>query len=166
MAPDNDVEKKDELPAEVLTHTTKTIEPVTITSTDTPETAETAGTLQAEASTPEAKPDAEPDMAETPTATTPEATETDLDPEATATAEEAAAVEAKLKRETELESIIESGKYAVPINAVQRKRSHVATLLLCVLAIVLLVALLDVAADVGIVKLPSSVPHTHFFSKH
>jgi len=88
------------------------------------------------------------------------------DPEAAVTAEEAAEAEAKAQREQEIESIIASGKYAVPINAVQRRRSRTATTLLFILAIVLAVVLADVVADVGLVHVPSSVPHTHFFSKY
>jgi hypothetical protein len=87
------------------------------------------------------------------------------DPDAELTAEEAATAEAKVKREQELEDMIASGKYAVPINAVQRRRSRAATALLFVLAAVLALVLLDAIVDVGIVHVPSSVPHTHLFSK-
>jgi len=86
------------------------------------------------------------------------------DPDAMQAAEDAAAAEAKAKRDAELEATIVSGQYAVPINAVQRRRSQVTTVTLCVLTIVLLLILLDAVADAGILKLPSSVPHTHFFS--
>jgi len=166
MAP-ADTGKKDEPAGETLTHA-KIIAPVTPVTVDPP----AAETPPAEPTASESTPDAEPDTAEisgasgTPAIAIRESKEEDPDPEAAATAEEVAVAEAKLKRDTELETIIESGKYAVPINAVQRKRSHMATLLLCVLAVVLLAALLDVVADVGIIKPPSSVPHTHFFSKH
>jgi len=151
MAPD-DAEKKEEAPAETLNHTAKIIAPISVVPAEPAEAAETSPT---EPDAPEPKVEAEPDAAELPV----EAIEED-------NGEETAAAEAKAKRETELEEVIESGKYAVPINAVQRKRSRVATLLLCMLAVVLLVVLLDVVADVGIIKLPSSVPHTHFFSKN
>jgi hypothetical protein len=164
-------EKKDEAPTETLSHTAKVLVPVsTSPSQQAPETVETSEkpeALPTESDSSEPTPGTESDAAETPTvAIKEESTEEDLDPEATKTAAEAAVAEAKTKREAELEAIIESGKYAVPINAVQRKRSRITTILLCVLAVVLLVALLDVVADVGVIKLPSSVPHTHFFSKH
>jgi hypothetical protein len=167
-------EKKDEVPTETLSHTAKVLVPVSTppaqeseTAEAAPETSETPEAPPAESDSSEPTPETESDAAETPTvAIKEESTEEDLDPEATKTAAEAVAAEAKAKREAELEAIIESGKYAVPINAVQRKRSRITTILLCVLAVVLLVALLDVVADVGVVKLPSSVPHTHFFSKH
>jgi hypothetical protein len=87
------------------------------------------------------------------------------DSEAAITAEEAAVAEAKAKREQEIEDIITSGKYAVPVNVIQRRRSRMYTISLCVLAVVLAAILADIVADVDLVKVPSSVPHTHFFSK-
>ncbi|HSX06657.1 MAG TPA: hypothetical protein VLG92_02980 [Candidatus Saccharimonadia bacterium] len=86
------------------------------------------------------------------------------DPEAELTAEEIAAAEAKAKRDLELEQVITSGKYHVPINAVQRRRSRMHILLLCVIGAILVVVLVDVVIDAGFVKLPVSLPHTHFFS--
>jgi len=156
-------EKKDEVPTNTLSHMTKSIEPVSIPEVQSPKSAEVSPTEPDSTEQP-----AEPgsDTAELPAAVVEESAEEDIDPEAAQTAAEAAVVEAKAKRDAELEAIIESGKYAVPIDAVQRKRSRITTILLCMLTIVLLVALLDVVADVGLVKLPSSVPHTHFFSKH
>lgn len=90
----------------------------------------------------------------------------DRDPDAALSAEESAAVEARVKREAELEELITSGKYAVPIDAVQRRRSRMHTIILGLLALLLAVALIDVITDAGIIDLPSSVPHTHFFSGH
>jgi len=94
-----------------------------------------------------------------------EAGGTPRDTDAAISAEGIAEAEAKAKRNQELEAMIASEKYVVPINAVQRKRSHMATLCLFIIAILLTVALIDVIADVGIVKLPSSIPRTHLFSK-
>lgn len=87
------------------------------------------------------------------------------DPEAAISAEEAAVAEAKVRRQQELEDIVVSGKYTVPVDAVQRRRSRMHIILLCILAVLLLLALLDVAFDMGLVSVPRSVPHTHFFSK-
>jgi len=86
------------------------------------------------------------------------------DPEAELSAEEIAAAETKAKRDLELEQVIVSGKYHVPINAVQRRRSRVHVLLLCAVGLLLAVALADVVIDAGFVKLPFNIPHTHFFS--
>lgn len=86
------------------------------------------------------------------------------DAEAEASAAEAEAETARLVRLQELEQLIASGQYAVPIDAVQRKRSRTFVFLMCLLALVLAVVLLDVLLDTGIVKLPAGIPHTHIFS--
>jgi len=86
------------------------------------------------------------------------------DSEAEATANETAILEAQEARQQELESLVASGKYNVPINAVQRKRSRARTIALCLLALVLALVLLDVVFDMGTVKPPVNLPHTHFFS--
>lgn len=76
-------------------------------------------------------------------------------------AEEEAARQA---REQQLETLITSGKYAVPINAVQRKRSRLFVTVASIIALLLALAVLDVLLDTGLVKLPVNLPHTHFFS--
>jgi anti-sigma28 factor (negative regulator of flagellin synthesis) len=86
------------------------------------------------------------------------------DAEAEASAAETEAETARLVRLQELEQLIASGQYAVPIDAVQRKRSRTFVFLMCLLALVLAVVLLDVLLDTGIVKLPAGIPHTHIFS--
>lgn len=65
-------------------------------------------------------------------------------------------------RQQELEALIASGKYAVPINAVQRKRSRMTVAALTFVAVILAVVLFDAALDSNVISLPS-VPHTHFF---
>jgi hypothetical protein len=121
------------------------------TRTDPPEPTEAA-------SDPESKPESqEPESGTKP--------DEPRDPEAETTSEEAAVAEAKAKREQELEDIVTSGKYAVPIDAVQRRRSRIATTMLVVLAVLLAIVLVDAILDVGILHVSSSVPHTHFFSK-
>jgi len=86
------------------------------------------------------------------------------DAEAEASAAETEAETARIVRMQELEQLIASGQYAVPIDAVQRKRSRMFVFLMCFLALVLLVVLLDALADVGIMSVPSGIPHTHIFS--
>lgn len=88
------------------------------------------------------------------------------DPQAEANAEATAADEAKLMREQEIEQLVASGKYYVPINAVQRKRSRLYAILLLLLALALAILLLDAALDANLVSAPLNVPHTHFFSSH
>lgn len=88
---------------------------------------------------------------------------TKRDPDAATAAADVAAEEAKAAREQELEGIIASGKYVVPVNALQRRRSHMHVVLLSLLAVVLLAALADLVFDIGLLKAPSGLPHTHLF---
>lgn len=82
--------------------------------------------------------------------------------DASAEAKEARERAAEEARNRELEQLVESGTYNVPINAVQRKRSHMFVAGMCLLAIVLAVVLFDIVLDVGIVDI-SFIPHTNFF---
>jgi hypothetical protein len=79
----------------------------------------------------------------------------------------AAQSEAEAAEETHrqtLEKLAEAGTYAVPINAVQRKRSRAFVATMCVIALVLALAVADLVLDANLVQAPDSVPHTHFFS--
>ncbi len=89
-----------------------------------------------------------------------DSSDTNAAPDAAA-AEAAAAEEA---RNQELEKLAESGIYTVPINAIQRKRSHMVEIAMIVLGIVLAVALFDAALDSGLLKLSVDIPHTNFLS--
>ncbi len=71
--------------------------------------------------------------------------------------------ETDAKRSAELEEIIASGKYVVPINATQRKRTKMITIELAILSLILALVLIDALLDVGMLSL-SGIPHTHFFS--
>jgi anti-sigma28 factor (negative regulator of flagellin synthesis) len=113
---------------------------------DTPETLDKPSV---EASAPETTEDNEPDFTR--------------DAAAETKAAESKAEAARAARTEELEQLIASGKYFVPIDAVGRRRSRLYALLLTVCALLLAVALLDVALDAGLIKLPISLPHTHFF---
>jgi hypothetical protein len=77
---------------------------------------------------------------------------------------EAAALAAEEARNAELEKLIESGEFSVPINAIQRKRSRTFVAAMCMLAVLLALLLLDALLDVHIISLPVNVPHTHLFS--
>jgi hypothetical protein len=72
-----------------------------------------------------------------------------------------AAEEADAKRRLELDDLIASGKYALPINAVRKQRSR-AVLLVLVLIILLAVVTVDVLLDTGVLHL-QGIPHTSFF---
>jgi len=169
----------------VMTHSTKAIQPIDPALSKPAE--EQPAEVKADAPAPEAKASPEPKPEETPKAAEPAAdapieeakSAPAADPDAPAakplpasghedegamSEAELAAAEAKAKREAEIEEMIASGKYAVPINSVRRKRSHVYAAMLCVVALVLALVLVDALADMGTLKLPSSIPHTHFFS--
>ncbi len=68
---------------------------------------------------------------------------------------------AEQKRERELETIITSGKYYVPINRSGKKRAMV--VLVIALCLIGLLAVADLLLDMGIVRV-SGIPHTSFFS--
>lgn len=69
-----------------------------------------------------------------------------------------AAAEASL-----IEKLVAARTYVLPINMVQRRRSQQAAVLGLVLIIFLAFAWLDLATDVGLIKVPY-LPVTHFFS--
>lgn len=86
------------------------------------------------------------------------------DSEAAVTAAEAEAEAARQARETELEQLIASGKYAVPVNSVERKRTVHTSVGLTVLVVVLAALLIDLMLDANIIELLQKLPHTHFFT--
>ena len=158
-------------PAEPITRTAKIIKPLE------PDAASSEPEDQTEMSAPPANPTASAtNLAEeretqpsAETAPVPVDDKDDGEPEvardaaAEAAATESKAEEARMARDAELERLVASGKYFVPINAVQRKRSRTYVLLLCASALLFGVVLLDVILDMGLVKLPLSLPHTNFF---
>lgn len=77
-----------------------------------------------------------------------------------AVAEAAAAA----KRERELESLIDSKQFYVPINAVARKREVKHSALMTVLVLLLAFVLIDLMLDSGLILLAERIPHTHFFT--
>lgn len=68
---------------------------------------------------------------------------------------------AEQKRERELETIIASGKYYVPINRSGKKRAMI--VFVVILCLIGLLAVADLLLDMGIVRV-SGIPHTSFFS--
>jgi len=65
------------------------------------------------------------------------------------------------QRQKELEHLIESRKYALPINTRGRRRAMLWSLVVIVL---LALVAVDLLADLGTITLPFSLPHTNFFS--
>lgn len=68
------------------------------------------------------------------------------------------------KRQKQLQELVDSKKYYVPINAVARKRSIKVSLGLTFLVLLLSLVLVDLMLDSGIILLVQKIPHTHFFS--
>lgn len=72
--------------------------------------------------------------------------------------EEAAAQE----REDELEQLIASGQYAVPINVSGKRKGKMVLLIVATLLLVLVAV--NLLADMQVITLPSGIPHTSFFA--
>lgn len=162
--------------APVVTRQAKTISPISdgITATDPVTDTEPPATPAPSVKSSDEPETSVPELTETShsykavTADAKEATpETGTIPTDEESALKKSAAEARLlgeeeARRQELEALIAAGTYAVPINAVQRKKSRMVILLLCLLAVALAAVLFDVALDSHVISVPG-VPHTHFF---
>jgi hypothetical protein len=95
----------------------------------------------------EAKPDAAPDPTDQPP-------KVDLEAEAKQQAEHDAAIQ----------KLVDSKKYFLPINAVEKRRSKRFVAVGVLLSLLLLAAWADIAADAGLISVPGVKPVTHFFS--
>lgn len=77
----------------------------------------------------------------------------------------AAAEEAKqTQHDAEMQKLIETKKYFLPINAVERRRSKRFVALGIVLSLVLAAAWVNIALDAGLIEIDGVKPVTHFFS--
>lgn len=163
------------------TRTTKVIKPMTLTAADlepeksekesdeteapevvdTPDSGSTSLPLEqpAESEVSTAKTTLSTEPARTESS---ESTERDTDAEAEHAKEQAA--EAARARQQELDALIASGKYAVPVGAVRRRKSRMVVILLCIVGLLLAAVLADVLFDMGTLSAPKNIPHTHFFS--
>jgi hypothetical protein len=74
--------------------------------------------------------------------------------------------EEKAAKAAEHEKIIESKKYFLPINSVERRRNTRRAILFLVLCILFALIWLDLALDAGILKIGSLHPLTHFFNSN
>jgi hypothetical protein len=70
----------------------------------------------------------------------------------------------KAEHEAAIQKIVDSKKYYVPVNTVEKRRSKRFVALGALLSLFLIIAWLDVALDAGLVNLSTNLPHTHFFS--
>jgi hypothetical protein len=169
----------DAKPAGPVTHAEKVIKPVSAdlvapeaedataplvgTEPEVPETPELSKpATEAEVPKSEAAVEAAPEPTIEEDTTDAPAIPTSRDAAAESQADEAKATaeaEAAVVRESELEGLINSGKYNAPINTAHRKRSRAIAVVLCILALLLAVAVADAAVDAGMVQV-DGVPHT------
>lgn len=71
---------------------------------------------------------------------------------------------AAAKRDHELEALIDSKQFYVPVNAVARKREVKHSALMTIAVLLLALILIDLMLDSGLILLAERIPHTHFFT--
>lgn len=77
---------------------------------------------------------------------------------------EAAEIARQEQHDTEMQKLVDSKKYFLPVNAVERRRSKRFIALGILLSLFLAAAWLDIALDANLVKINGIEPVTHFFS--
>lgn len=77
---------------------------------------------------------------------------------------EAAEAAKQAEHVAEIQKLVDSKKYFLPINAVERRRSKRFIALGVVLSLILALAWLNIALDAGLIEIPGVKPFTHFFS--
>lgn len=68
------------------------------------------------------------------------------------------------KHEADIQKLIDSKKYELPINAVEKRKTKHFVVLGVFLAILLVIVWADIALDAGLIKVSGVKPVTHFFS--
>lgn len=141
-----------------------------------PTTAKIAGSsrIKLQPLTPETpEPEPEPEKtddgpAEPEPETETETTESEADEGDKGTSPDLAAAEKEAaeaaKRDTELQKLVDSKRYFLPINSVEKRRSKRFVALGIVLSLLLLAAWVNIALDAGLIEIPGIKPVTHFFS--
>lgn len=76
---------------------------------------------------------------------------------------ETAALEAEIKRQEELDKIVESKEYFLPITTAEHRRSKLVTIFGIILIILLGLLLVNMLLDVGTIRIKGVEPLTHFF---
>jgi hypothetical protein len=69
-----------------------------------------------------------------------------------------------LARAAQLDQLVSSGKYFLPVNMVVKRKNKQALVIGAIICIVLAVVWFDVALDAGLIHDAWHLPHTHFFS--
>lgn len=127
----------------------------------TPEPSTTTDTAKEESPETEAEPAEKSSAPESDSAAT-ESGATQPEPDAAAAAEAAA----EKARQLELQKLIDSRQFYVPIDAVGKRKAEHRSLWMILVIIVLSVILLDLMLDANIIVLIEKLPHTHFFEVH
>lgn len=70
----------------------------------------------------------------------------------------------KSKHDKEIQALIDSKKYYLPINSVEKRRSKRVVVLGVVLSLLLIIVWIDIALDAGLIQIDNIKPVTHFFS--
>ncbi len=71
---------------------------------------------------------------------------------------------AEAAEDAKLQQLIDSKKYFLPINAVEHRRSKRVVIIGVLLALILVVAWVDIALDASLINIDGIKPVTHFFS--
>jgi hypothetical protein len=87
----------------------------------------------------------------------------DTEKQPSKTAADTVELEEQAEHDAEVQNLVESHKYYLSINQVEKRRSKRTVVLGIVLAVVLALAWADVAIDSGILSIPGVKAPTHFF---
>ncbi len=107
------------------------------------------------------KVDADSEAGEQPTEDSPDDS---LAPNLDAESSELAAAKADLKTQEQVDALIESRAYVLPIDAAGKRESRLIAVMGTALILALTILLLDLMLDAGFIRIPGVSPVTHFFS--
>lgn len=82
----------------------------------------------------------------------------------TATEQQSAEAEILAKRDAELQALVDSKRYFLPIDAVEQQQTKQFIIIGVVVSLVLVLIWLDLALDAGLIKLGGLKALTHFFT--
>ncbi len=68
------------------------------------------------------------------------------------------------EKEAKINSLVDSGKYFLPINMLEKRKNQRIVLVGILICIILAIAWVDVALDAGLISNSLHLPHTHFFA--
>lgn len=68
------------------------------------------------------------------------------------------------EKEAKINGLVESGKYFLPINMLEKRKNQRIVIIGIFICIILAIAWVDVALDAGLISNSLHLPHTHFFA--